>query len=158
MTSRELEILNIIYRLGGQCSMRIISKEAGLSSDYAFLISKGLLNQKLIKKIANNVFILTVSGRSLLERRDSSEEKKKTPTLIEVSRSFGNEVELPSFEPEIRFINKGFAVGESALTEHNLNKGPITEVADARSIQKSIKRLTFVNRKRPASPAGGSKY
>ena len=146
--------------------MRIISKEAGLSSDYTFLISKGLLNQKLIKKTANNVFILTISGRSLLERsRDGSEERKKTPTLTEVSRSFGNEVEPPSFEPEINFINKGFAAGEPTLTEHNLSKGPITNKADARSIQKSIKRLTFVNRKRPASPpclpagrAGRSKY
>ena len=120
--------------------MRIISQEAGLSSDYAFLISKGLLNQKLIKKAANNAFILTISGGSLLKRlRDTSEEKKKTPTLIEVSRSFGSEVELPSFEPEISFINKGFAAGVPALIEHNLSKGQITEMADAKSIQKSIK-------------------
>ena len=154
MTSRELEILNIIYQLGGRCSMRIISKETGLSTDYTFLISKGLLNRKLIKKTANNVFILTISGKSLLERsRDGSEGKKKIPTLIEVSRSFGSEVESPSFEPEINFINREFMSEQSRLTDHNLGKGQITEVADAQSIQKSLKRLTFVSRKRPARNA-----
>ena len=147
MTSRESEILNIIYRLGGRCSGRKISKEAGLSPDYTFLISKGLLNWKLIKKTANNVFILTNSGRSLLERsRDGSE--RKIPTLIEVSRSFGKEVEPPSFEPEIHFISKEFMSEQPYLTEHNLGKGQITEKADAQSIQKSLKRLTFVSRKR----------
>ena len=157
MTSRELEILNIIYRLGGQCSGQKISKEASLSLDYTFLISKGLLNRKLINKTANNVFILTTSGRSLLEHsRDGSE--RKTPTLIEVSRSFGNEVETLSSEPEINFINREFMSEQPHLIEHNLGKEQSTEVADAQSIQKSIKRLTFVNRKRPASPAGRSKY
>lgn len=147
MTSRELEILNIIHRLGGQCSLRVISKEMGLSSDYAYLISKGLLNQKLIKKIANNILLLTLRGRSLLERsRDDLEKKRKTPILIEVSRSFGKEVETtPSFKPEISFINKGFAVGEPVLTEHNLGAAVVIEVANARLIQKSVKRLTFVN-------------
>ena len=149
MTPRELEILNIIYRLGNQCSLRIISKETGLSTDYSFLISKGLLNQRLIKKTANNVFILTTSGKSLFERlRDGSEEKKKRPTLIEISSSFGSKVEPPSFEPEISFIDKGFVAGEPVITEHNLDKGLTTEVANARSVQKSIRRLTFVNRKR----------
>lgn len=150
MTSRELEILNIIYRLGGRCSGRKISKEAGLSPDYTFLISKGLLNQKLIKRTTNNVFILTISGRSLLERsRDASEGKKKIPTLIEVSRSFGSEVELPSSEPEINFINREFMSEQPRLiTDHNLGKGQITEKADAQSIQKSLKRLIFVNHKR----------
>ena len=154
--------------------MRFISKETGLSSDYASLISRELLNQKLVKRTANNVFILTASGRSLLERsRDSSE--RKTPTLIEVSRSFGNEADPSSFEPEIHFISREFISEQPYLTEHNLGKGQITEVADARLIQKSIKRLTFVNRKRPArfalpariasqceaggrSKAGGSKH
>lgn len=141
MTSRELEILNIIYRLGGQCSRRILSKETGLSSDYTFLISKGLLNQKLIKKTANNVFILSARGRLLLEQRGDQGSKKKTPTLIEVSRSFGTEVEPPTFPPEIHFIKKEFMSERPYLTEHNLGKGQITEVADARSIQKNIKRL-----------------
>lgn len=160
MTSRELETLNIIYRLGGQCSTQMVSKETGLSSDYTFLISQELLNQKLIKKTANNIFILTASGRSLLGRsRDALEGKKKTPTLIEVSRSFGSGVKPASFEPEISFINpeaipsgcygagKGFAVGESALVEHNLSKSQVAEKADAQSIQKSIKRLIFAGRK-----------
>lgn len=128
--------------------MRIISKEMGLSTDYIFLTSKELLTRKLIKKTANNVFILTIRGKSLLERlRGNSEEKKTTPTLIEISRSFASKIEPPSFEPEINFI-KGFAAGAPVLTEHNLGKGLTTEVADARLIQKSIKRLTFVNRKR----------
>ena len=39
--------------------MRTISKETGLSSDYASLISGELLNKKLIRRTANNVFILT---------------------------------------------------------------------------------------------------
>jgi len=142
MTSRELEILNIIYRLGGQCSMRVISKETGLSSGYASLILGELLNQKLVKRTANNVFILTASGRSLLERSRDASEGKKIPTLIEVSRSFGREVESPSFEPEISFINREFMSERPHLTEHNLDKGQITEKADAKSIQKSIKRLT----------------
>ncbi len=142
MTSRELEILNTIYRLGGQCSGRKISKEAGLSPDYTFLISKGLLNQKLIKKTANNVFILTTSGRSLLERSRNDPEMKKIPTLIEVSRSFGSKVEPPFFKPEISFIKREFMSEQPHLTEHNLGKGQITEVADAQLIQKSLKRLT----------------
>ncbi len=147
MTSRESEILNIIYRSGGQCSIRKISKEMSLSSDYTFLISKGLLTQKLVKRTANNLFILTISGRSLLERsRDGSE--KKTPTLIEVSRSFGSEVEPPSFDPEIHFISREFMSEQPCLIEYNLGKGQITEKADAQSIQKSLKRLTFVSRKR----------
>ena len=78
--------------------------------------------------------------------RDGSE--RKIPTLIEVSRSFGKEVEPPSFEPEIHFISKEFMSEQPYLTEHNLGKGQITEKADAQSIQKSLKRLTFVSRKR----------
>ena len=148
MTSRESEILNIIYRSGGRCPIRIISKETGLSSDYASLISKGLLNQKLVKKTANNVFILTNNGRSLLEHRKVGSERKKTPTLIEVSRSFGKEVEPPSFDPEIHFISREFMSEQPCLIEYNLGKGQITEKADAQSIQKSLKRLTFVSRKR----------
>jgi len=125
-----------------------------LSPDYIFLISKGLLNQKLIKKVANNVFILTAIGRSLLECSKDGLKRKKTITLIEVSRSFGNEVESPSFKPEISFINpetiSSGCCRASKEFEHNLNRGLITEVVSAQSIQKSIKRLTFVNRKRPA--------
>lgn len=142
MTSRELEILNIIYRLGGQCSGRKISKEAGLSPDYTFLISKGLRNRKLIKKIANNVFVLTNNGRSLLENSRDGSKEKKTPTLIEVSCSFCSAVEPPSFEPEISFTSREFMSEQPHLTEHNLDKGQITEMTDAQSIQKSIKRLT----------------
>jgi len=142
MTSRESEILNIIYQSGGQCSMRKISKETGLSPDYAFLVAKDLLKQKLIKKIANDVFILTSSGRLLLGRlRDSLE--RKIPTLIKVFRSFDTEVEPPPFEPEIHFISREFMSEQPYLTEHNLGKGQITEMADAQSIQKSIKRLTI---------------
>ncbi|MCX6813529.1 MAG: hypothetical protein NTV77_03590 [Candidatus Azambacteria bacterium] len=148
MTSRELEILNTIYRLGGQCSMRKITKETCLSPDYASLISKELLKQKLLKKTANNVFILTTIGRSLLERSRDGSEGGKTPTLIEVSRSFENKVKLPSFEPEINFINREFIPDQPRLIEHNLGKDQITEMADAQSIQKSLKRLTFVDRKR----------
>lgn len=147
MTSRESEILNSIYLLGGRCSMRTISKETGLSSDYTSLVSGELLNKKLIRRTANNVFILTNSGRSLLEHaRDGSE--RNIPILIEVSRSFVSEVEPPSFGPEIHFVNKEFMSEQPCLTEHNLGKRQITEMADAQSIQKSLKRLTFVNRKR----------
>lgn len=128
--------------------MRIISKETGLSPDYVSLISCELLNQKLLKKTANNILILTASGRSLWERRRVGQEVGKTPTLIEVSRSFGSEVEPPPFEPEIHFINKEFMPQQSYLIEHNLNKSPMTEMIDARSIQKSIRRLTFTNHKR----------
>lgn len=143
MISRELEILNIIYRLGGQGSLRIISKETCLSPDYAFLISQGLLNQKLIRKIANNAFSLTNNGRSLIENTRGDLKGQKTPTLIDVSRSFSTEVEPPAFTPEIHFIRKEFISEEPPLTEHNLDKGLITEVADARSIHKNIQRLTF---------------
>ncbi len=148
MTSRELEILNIIYQVGGQCSTRKISKEMNLSPDYAFLISKGLLKQKLIKKTANNVFILTINGRSLLERSSGGSEEKKTPTLVEVSRSFDSKNDPPSLDPEIHFINRELTPDQLYPIEHNLDKNQNTEVADARSIQKSIKRLTFVNHKR----------
>lgn len=151
MTSRELEILDIIYQIGGQCSLRLISKETGLSSEYAFLIAKGLLKQKLIKKIANNVFILTAKGGSFLEHRTP-------PTLIAVSRGFGNKIELPAFEPETHFMSRKFMAEQPCLTEHNLDKDPTTEVADARSIQKSLKRLIFINCKRPCRWRGGSKY
>jgi predicted transcriptional regulator len=155
MTPRELEILHTIYRLGGQCSIRKMSKEVSLSSDYTFLISTGLLKQKLIKKIANNVFILTASGMSFLEHLRNGSQEKKTPILIEVSRSFDSGVEVPSFDPEIHFINPEaipsgcYGAGKELIVEHNLGRDPITQVADARSIQKSIKRLTFVNRKGP---------
>jgi len=145
MISRELEILNIIHRLGGQCSKRIISKEMRLSPDYIFLIAKKLLDRKLIKKIANNAFILTVGGRSFLERgRGGSEGKTKTSSLMAVSRSFDGGVELPSFNPEIHFINPAERL---CLVEHNLGKDLTIEVTDARSIQKSLKRLAF-NRKK----------
>lgn len=122
--------------------MRVISKETGLGFGYASLISGELLNQKLVKRTTNNVFILTASGRSLLERSRDTSEGKKTPTLMEVSRSFGSAAEPPSFEPEISFINREFMSERSHLTEHNLDKGQITEKADAKLIQKSIKRLT----------------
>ncbi len=145
--------------------MRKISKETGLSSDYAFLIAKGLLKQRLIKKIANDVFILTNSGRLLLGRLRDNSERKKVPTLIEVSRSFDREVEPPSFDPEIHFISpeaipsgcygagREFTANQLYPIEHNLGKGQITEKADARSIQKSLKRLIFASRKRPARNA-----
>lgn len=124
--------------------MRKISKETGLSPDYAFLVVKDLLKQKLIKKIANDVFILTSSGRLLLGRlRDSLE--RKTPTLIKVFRSFDTEVEPPPFEPEIHFISRELMSEQPYITEHNLGKGQITEMANAHSIQKSIKRLTTAN-------------
>ena len=128
--------------------MRKINKETGLSSDYAFLIAKGLLKQGLIKKIANDVFILTNSGRLLLGRLGDNSEKEKTLTLTEVSRSFGSEVDPHTFPPEIHFISRESMFEQPYLTEHNLSRGQITEVADAQSIQKSLKRLTFVNRKR----------
>lgn len=117
MTSRELEILNTIYRLGGQCSGRIISKETGLSPDYAFLIAKGLLKRKLIKKIANNVFILTAKGKSFLEHK------------------------IHFINPKAILSGCYGVVGESCFTEHNLGKDITIEVIDARSIQPSLKRL-----------------
>ena len=124
MTSRELEILNIIYRLGCQCSMRLISKETGLSPDYVFLITKKLIDQKLIKKIANNVFILTANGRSFLERKIHF----INPEASASWRSCG--------------AGREFMNGEPHFTEHNLGKDITIEVTDARSIQPSLKRLT----------------
>ena len=123
--------------------MRKISKETGLSSNYAFLIAKGLLKQRLIKKIANDVFILTNNGRSFLERRRGRlEMKKNIPTLLAVARSFGGEIEQLPFNPENQFINKEFMLKQPCLTEHNLDKDITIEVVPAQSIQKSLKRLT----------------
>lgn len=121
MTPRELEVLHTIYRLGGQCSIRKMSKEVSLSSDYTFLISTGLLKQKLIKRIANNVCILTTSGRLYLEH-------------------FINPEAIPS-----GCYGAGKELMQGQLVKHNLSRGLTTQVADARSIQKSIRRLTFVN-------------
>lgn len=104
--------------------MRKISKETGLSSDYTFLITKKLLDQKLIKKIANNVFILTAKGRSFLEH-------KIYFINPEASASWRN-----------YRVGREFMAGEPRFTEHNLDKDITTEVAPARLIQKSLKRLT----------------
>lgn len=148
MTSRESEILNIIYRLGDWCPMRIISKETGLGSAYAFLIIKKLLDQKLIKKIANDVFILTANGRLFLEPRTP-------PTCIGESYGFGSKIHF--FNPEAippqkrtsslrggsrcHEAGREFTDGESRFTEDNLGKDITIEVTDARSIQESLKRL-----------------
>lgn len=123
MTSRELEVLNIIYQLGGRCSLRIIGKEMGLSPDYAFLVAKELLQQKLIKKIANKVFILTAHGRSFLEHKIHF----INPEASASWRSYG--------------AGREFMAGEPRFLEHNLGKDITIEVTDARSIQPSLKRL-----------------
>jgi len=146
MTSRELEILNIIYQSGGRTSIRTISKKAGLSFGYTHLVSKALLEGNLIKQNGNNVFVLTPPGRSILEKRHDSKQEK-TPILIEIARSLDNQIEVPPPVPEIFFVNKELTP-RSYLVEHNLDRGQITEFADAGQIQMSIKRLTFVNRKR----------
>ena len=128
--------------------MRFISKKIGLSSDYASLILTKLLSQKLIKKIANNVFILTARGRSFLEhRRGGLERKIKPSALLAISRSFDSEAESLFFEPEIHFVKENFIAEQPRLIEHNLGKDQTIEVTDARSIQPSLKRLTL-NRKK----------
>lgn len=144
MTSRELEILNIIYQSGGRASMRTISKKAGLSFGYTHLVSKALLVGNLIKQNGNNVFVLTSSGKSTLEKRHDSKQEK-VPILVEVARSLDNQIEVSPPVPEISFVNKELTP-QSYLMEHNLDKGQITEFADAGQIQKSIKRLTFVKK------------
>lgn len=72
MTSRELEILNIIHQADGGCTMRAISEKTGLSNAYGYLILKNLLKDKLIKQQRNNVFILTPQGGSLARPIKSS--------------------------------------------------------------------------------------
>lgn len=144
MTSRELEILNSIHQSGGRCSLRKINKATGLSLDYAFLISKVLLKRGLIKKNGQNVFILTNSGRLLVDSSRDDLEESKPSTLIKVARSFGNEVKLLLLEPEINFIKREFTREYPRLAEHNLSKGTIIEVANAGLIQKSIQRLSKV--------------
>jgi len=144
MTSRELEILNIVHQSGSRASIRAISKKAGLSFGYTHLVSKALLEGNLIKQNGNNVFVLTSSGKSILEKRHDSKQEK-VPILVEVARSLDNQIEVSPFAPEVIFVNKELTP-QSYLMEHNLDQGQIIEFADAGQIQKSIKCLTFVKR------------
>jgi hypothetical protein len=147
MTPRELEILNTIYQSGGQCSVPTVGKKTALSPEYIRLISKELLKQKLVKKIGNNILVLTSSGRSFVEWRCGSQGSKKMLTLAEVAHSFGKEVQSPLVKAEIAFVNEKFTVEQPRLIEYNLGKDLIIEVANGESIQTNIKRLTSVERK-----------
>lgn len=69
MTPRELEILHTVYQLGGQCSMRAISRKTGLSLDYSYVLFHALLRQHLLAQTASCLFALTAQGRLVVERR-----------------------------------------------------------------------------------------
>jgi hypothetical protein len=146
MTSRESEILTTIYQLGGRCSIRTISKKTGLSPDYSYLISKGLLMRKLMKRIATNIFVLTPKGKMVLERSRNDAGEANVSTLAEIALGFNDRNKTSS--SEIKFINKKLPSEQPCLIEHNLNRSQITERANARQIAINIKRLTFTNRKR----------
>lgn len=148
MTSRELEILNTIYQLGGQAVLRIISKGTGLSSDYIYLISRELLKRKLIGLIANNIFVLTAKGKLFLERSRSNQKERMGSSLREVALSFGRQSKPLSSALEVSFINQEMVSEPSYLLEHNLGRSQTIESTSARAVQASIKRLTTVNFKR----------
>ncbi len=85
MTSRELEILNTIEQLGGQVSLRAISKKTGLSIDYSHELSHALLRQHLLEQTASQLLVLTSQGRLVVERRSRRGETAGLG-LAEVSR------------------------------------------------------------------------
>jgi len=145
MTPRELEILQTIYQLGGQCSLQAISRKTGLSVDYCFLISKVLLKINYISQIRKNIFILTSQGKILTERQDNLK-TSQAPTLMEIAHNIGSQIELPSSTvPKIRLDYREFSQLSSYIVQPNFKRSKMAKREEVKEIQKNIKRLTFIN-------------
>lgn len=145
MTPRELEILQTIYQLGGQCSLQAISRKTGLSVDYCLLISKVLLKINYINQIRKNIFILTSQGKTLTERRDNLKTSQAL-TLTEIAHNIGCQTELPSSSvPKIHIDYRGFSQPSSYIVQHNFKRSKMAKREEVKEIQKNIKRLTFIN-------------
>ena len=145
MTPRELEILQTVYQLGGQCSLQAISRKTGLSVDYCLLISKALLKANYINQIGKNIFILTSQGKRLTERQDNLK-TSQAPTLMEVAHNLGSQIELPSSSvPKIHLDYGGFSQPSAYIVQPIFKRSKIAKRAEVKEIQRNIKRLKFIN-------------
>lgn len=148
MTPRELEMLHTMYQLGGQASMRAISKKMGLSLDYSRVLSQVLLRQHLLEQTAGRLLTVTAQGRLLVERRSKGGETEilgLTEAARLVSRHTGISPTLP---PESSFLSAELGEEPVSFVQHNLNKNQTIELADARSIEAGIDGLISINSKR----------
>jgi len=115
MTSRELEIINIVYETGGKCSVRTISKRTNLSSDYTYYLSQTLLKQELIKQ-ADNTLILTDKGKSFIApfRNDLEQETKFLGVSPYLDK---DQAELSSFKTKAKLMIPEFQKFQDKTSE-----------------------------------------
>ncbi len=148
MTPRELQLLNTIYQLGGQASMRAVGKKTGLSLDYSRMLSQALLRQHLLEQTASRLLALTIQGRLLVERHNKAGETAAIG-LEEAARLVSRQTDsLPALPPEQSFFSPGFIEKPVSFVRHDLNKNQTVELVDARSIQAGIDGLISINSKR----------
>lgn len=148
MTPRESEILHTVYQLGGQASVRTVSKKTGLSLNYSHVLSQALLRQHLLEQTAGQLFTITAQGRLLVERRGKAGETAGlglTEAARLISRQTGISSMLP---PEPSFLSAKFSEEPVSFVKHALNKNQTVELVDARSIQAGINGLISINSKR----------
>lgn len=153
MTPRELEILHTVYQLGGQSSLRAISKKTGLSLDYNRGLAKVLLRQHLLEQTASRLLALTVQGRSFVVERCGIAGETAGLGLSEVARLVSRQTGMaPVLPPEPSFFSPGFIEEPVSFVKHDFNKNQTVELIDAQSIQAGINGLISIN----SLPSGDS--
>ncbi len=142
MTPREMEVLQILHRLGGQCTIGAVSKKIGLSANYCYVLFKTLTKQALTREIANNVFMLTFRGQSLLEELKTSKGKSAADFPAIAVRVGSGSLEHSSSRGAEKDFAKELSARWSPSLDHNLSRFSHIEITDDRAIKKSVKLLS----------------
>ncbi len=149
MTPRELQVLKIIYQLGGQASLRMISKKTGLSLDYSRELAKFLLRKHFLSQPTSRLLALTVQGRLLITGRPARTEETAIFGLAKAARMVSQQTDIaPTLPPEPNWFSPEFVEEPASFIKHDLNKNQTIELEDTRSIQAGIAGLISINSKR----------
>jgi len=79
MTTNELRVLSIIWDWGGEASVDILTREAGISLDYARLLCESLKKEGCIDFLYSKLCKLKSKGKILAAEKIGQESKKIYP-------------------------------------------------------------------------------
>jgi len=76
MTTNELKVLSIIWDWGGEASVDIIAREAGISTNYARLICESLGREDYIDFLHSKLCRIKSKGKLVIALKTSKSPKK----------------------------------------------------------------------------------
>jgi len=85
MTTNELKVLEVIWNWGGEASVDIIAREAGISIDYARLLGESLKKEGCIDFLRSKLCKIRSKGKMELVKRNV-----KSSSKIAVNRNPSN--------------------------------------------------------------------